>query len=190
MRSADAVGLLAMAIPGRGGTWADLGAGEGVFTRALAELLGPDSRIYAVDRDARAIAALGRWAKRDAPNVIPVQGDFTGPFELPGLGRAALDGLLLANSLHYVREPGPLLARLASRLSHGGRVVLVEYDRRGSNPWVPFPIPATRLPELAASAGLSMPTIVARRPSNYGGDLYVAVAAVATPGLSGTSDPS
>src|SRR5262249_10576104 len=144
VNAADAVTLLAGAIAERGGTWAELGAGEGTFTRALAELLGPESRIYAVDRDARAIAALRRWAERDAPHVIPVQGDFTRSLELPGLGERALDGLLLANSLHYVREPDRLLARLASRLRPGGRVVLVEYDRRGANPWVPYPIPAAR----------------------------------------------
>ena len=35
-----------------GGTWADIGAGEGAFTLALADLLGPGGRIVAVDRDA------------------------------------------------------------------------------------------------------------------------------------------
>ena len=49
---ADHVG----AAPGRpstpGGTWADIGAGEGAFTLALADLLGPGGRIVAVDRDA------------------------------------------------------------------------------------------------------------------------------------------
>jgi predicted RNA methylase len=54
----DAVALIRDAIPQRGGTWADLGAGEGTFTRALVELLGSDSRIYAVDRDASAVAAI------------------------------------------------------------------------------------------------------------------------------------
>jgi hypothetical protein len=32
------------------------------------------------------------------------------------------------------------------------------------------------LTELVVSAGLSTPTVVARRPSAFGGDLYVAVA--------------
>ena len=176
MNAADAVGLIARAIPGRGGAWADLGAGDGTFTRALAELLGPESRIYAVDRDAGAVAALERWAKRDAPNVIALRGDFTGSLELHGLARGTLDGVLLANSLHYVRDPVPVLVRLAGLLRITGRVVLVEYDRRGANPWVPHPIPAARLPELMASAGLSPPAVLARRPSAYGGDLYVAVA--------------
>jgi len=176
MDADDAVGLIAPAIRDRAGVWADLGAGQGAFTRALAELLGPASRIYAVDRDARAIAALERWATRSAPHVIPLRGDFTGSLELPGLGEGGLDGILLANSLHYASDAAGVLTRLASRLRPGGRVVLVEYDHRAANPWVPYPIPAARLPALAASAGLSTPAIVARRPSDYGGDLYVAMA--------------
>ena len=174
MTGSEAVDLISGAIPARGGAWADLGAGEGTFTRALAELLGPESRIYAMDRDARAVAALERWAKREASHVMALAGDFTGPFELPGLGPGALDGLLLANSLHYVRDPVAVLRRLAGLLRPGGRLVLVEYDRRGANPWVPYPVPVARLPELMASAGLSAPAVLARRPSAYGGDLYVA----------------
>ena len=47
---ADHVGLLRPAVE-PGGSWADIGAGEGAFTLALADLLGPGGRILAVDRD-------------------------------------------------------------------------------------------------------------------------------------------
>jgi SAM-dependent methyltransferase len=170
----DAIALIAGAIPRETGTWADFGAGDGTFTRALTELLGPDSRIYAVDRDASAVAALARWAAKDAPNVIPVTADFTRPFDLPGLGETRLDGMLLANALHFVRNADVVLARLAAWVRPGGRVVFVEYDRRVPNPWVPYPIPSARLPALAASAGLSTPTITSTRRSAFGGILYVA----------------
>ena len=176
MKAAEAVTLIAGAVPRRAGTWADLGAGDGTFTRALAELLGRTSRIYAVDRDARALATLERWAKKNAANVIPVAVDFTAPFDLPGLGDTMLDGMLFANALHFVRDPDVVLARLTARVRPGGRVVFVEYDRRAANPWVPHPIPADRLPLLAATAGLSTPVITATRPSAFGGNLYVAAA--------------
>jgi SAM-dependent methyltransferase len=179
----EAVDLIAAAIPVRtaesnesGATWADFGAGDGTFTRALAQLLGANSRIYAVDRDPAAVAALQRWAARHAPNVRPVLADFTRPFDLPGLGATKLDGMLFANALHFVRGADVVLARLAALLRPGGRVVFVEYDRRGASRWVPFPIPASRLPALAAAAGLSTPAITATRPSDYGGIIYVATA--------------
>ena len=176
MNTREAVALIAGAVPAPVGIWADVGAGDGTFTRALVELLGPGSQIYAVDRDARAVAALARWASKQAANVIPVTADFTRPFELPGLEEPSLDGILLANALHFVPDAGPVLARLTKWLRPGGRVVFVEYDRRAASRWVPYPIPAARLPALAASAGLSAPAITATRPSSFGGVLYVAAA--------------
>jgi ubiquinone/menaquinone biosynthesis C-methylase UbiE len=171
MKDAEAVELIRDAVSGAGVTWADLGAGDGVFTRALAELLGPAARIYAVDRDKRALASLNR---RAASSVTTVTADFTKPFDLPGLGPPGLDGVLLANALHYVRDDAGMLTRVAAMLRSGGRVVLIEYDRCGANPWVPYPILKARLPELAAAAGLTPPVFTATRPSSFGGDLYVA----------------
>src|SRR5262245_1396019 len=175
MNLRDAVELIAAAVPREGGTWADFGAGEGLFTRALVERIGPKGTVFAVDRYGRALAALRRRAEKENLRVIPVLADFTEDVLLRGLGAAALDGMLFANALHFVRDTGAVLARLVARLRPGGRVVVVEYDRRGPNRWVPFPIPPARLDELAAAAGLSTPIITTTRPSAYGGDLYVAV---------------
>jgi SAM-dependent methyltransferase len=170
----DALELIRSAVVPHAGVWADLGAGDGTFTRALAEMLAPGSRVYAVDRDRRALATLARRAAGAAVEVVPVEADFAGPFELPGLGGALLDGMLLANALHYFGDAGPVLERLGHRLRPGGRLVIVEYDRLRSNPWVPHPIPIARLPGIAASAGFSLPIVTATRPSAFGGDLYVA----------------
>ena len=176
MDASDAVELIRSAVARHAGVWVDLGAGDGTFTRALAETLAPGSRVYAVDRDRRALARLARRAAGApaAAEVVPVEADFAGPFELPGLGGALLDGMLLANALHYFRDAAPVLERLGHRLRPGGRLVIVEYDRRRANPWVPHPIPIARLPEIAASAGFSLPIVTATRPSAFGGDLYVA----------------
>src|SRR5512138_2980237 len=114
MEPRQAVRLLQGAISEKGGVWADLGCGDGTFTMALAELLGGDARIYAVDRDARALAKLGR-SLAGRTNVTPVRADFTQSLSLPG-HEGPLDGILLANALHYVRRPEELLERLASRL--------------------------------------------------------------------------
>ena len=170
----EAVELISEAVPREAGVWAELGAGEGTFVRGLARLLGPGAQIYAVDRDPRALAKLERWAQRDSVTVIPVTADFTRPLDLPGLGAPGLDGLLFANSLHFVPRPEAVLERLAARLRPGGSVVIIEYDRSRPSRWVPYPIPAARLPALAAGAGLATPTITATRPSAFGGILYAA----------------
>lgn len=175
MNTRDAVALIAEAIGEHGGIWADLGAGSGTFTHALVELLGPDSRVYAVDRERGAVTALQRLAHAKMGRVIPVRGDFTGRLELPGVTQP-LQGILLANALHFVRDAGAVLARLVELLRPDGRVVLVEYDRRSASPWVPYPIPIASLAALARDAGLGSFRVTATRPSAYQGSLYAAYA--------------
>jgi ubiquinone/menaquinone biosynthesis C-methylase UbiE len=181
VNTTEAVELIAGAIPGPGGTWADLGAGNGTFTRALARLLGPNGRVYAVDRDVKAFESLRRSSAKGTSSIVPVLADLTRPFELPGLDGTLLDGMLIANTLHFVRDADAVLARLVAWVRPGGRVVLIEYDRRAASRWVPYPIPIAQLPALARSAGLSAPAIIATRPSAFGGTLYVAAADRAGP---------
>lgn len=180
MNISDAIEMIRDAVGISAGVWADLGAGTGTFTRALTEVLGAGSTVYAVDGDARAARALRQLSLSSSSNVLvtAVHADFTRPLELPGLvrARAQLDGILLANALHFVRDAERVLSELVKQLRPGGRVIVVEYDRREASQWVPYPIPASRWPPLAESAGLTKPTITATRPSSYAGILYTGVA--------------
>ena len=51
MNHADHVALIRDGVTGAGRRWLELGAGDGAFTLALADVLGPDGSIVAVDRD-------------------------------------------------------------------------------------------------------------------------------------------
>jgi len=174
VKTGDAVDLIEGAVGPRGGVWADIGAGSGTFTRALVELLGPTSTILAVDRDPAAIAALAQWAKAKAPNVLPLEADFTHVRDIRGKDQTPFDGILLANALHFVSDAEGVLARLVASVRPGGRVVFVEYDQRVASRWVPYPISRERLASLAAAVCLSEPLVTATRPSEYQGILYAA----------------
>ena len=164
----EALRLIGAAVPSGPAVWGDFGAGDGTFTRALATRLGPGGRIFAVDRDVRALRALA------GSGVTVVRADLEKPFELPGAHAGSLDGMLIANTLHYIGDGAGVLARLAGWLEPAGRVVLIEYDQRESTRWVPYPIDAAAVPALFAAAGLTPPEIVARAPSAFGGEMYVA----------------
>jgi ubiquinone/menaquinone biosynthesis C-methylase UbiE len=170
----EAIALISAAVGERGGVWADLGAGSGVFTRALASLLGPAGTVYAVDRNAAALRELARTGgpATNAATIRTAVGDFTEPLELP-----ALDGVLVANALHYVpyADQPAVLRRVASMLTDGAPIVVVEYDRRHANRWVPYPITPEALATAARDAGLGAPTVLATRPSQYSGTIYSAV---------------
>ena len=170
MNTSDAIALIDRAIPvNESQVWADFGAGDGTFSRALVELLGAGSLVYAVDRDAAALSSIQR-----TESLIPVVADLSRPLTLPISDGRLLDGALFANSLHFIRDAADVLRRTTTLVKPGGRVVIIEYDRRGASRWVPYPISRSALPALAAAAGLTPPTVVATRPSLYGGDLYVA----------------
>jgi SAM-dependent methyltransferase len=173
----EAIALLRPAVPAGPGTWADLGAGRGLFSRALAAILGEAGRVVAVERDPRALRDLERVAAaggRPAPIEVAA-GDFLDLPGIPALRGLGLDGALYANALHYVAAPEAALRALGDRLVPGGRVVVIEYDRERANRWVPYPIPVARLGDVAERAGLHPPEVVGRRPSAYQGEMYCAV---------------
>ena len=176
MTHEEHVALLRGGVPaGLGGVWADLGSGRGAFTLALAELLGPGGLIHSVDRDAAALRDQERAMRARFPDTVVHYrvADFTRPLPLP-----RLDGVVIANALHFVAAPEPLLELVRGYLRPGGRIVLVEYDAERGNPWVPYPIPRRRWTELARAVGLADARPLAGRPSRFLGEIYSAVAFV------------
>lgn len=173
MDHADHVGLLRPAVA-PGGTWADIGAGTGAFTLALADLLGASGRIVAVDRDGRALRENASVVSGRFPSVAleTVRDDLTGTLALP-----TLDGLVAANSLHFVprdQQVGVVRA-LAAHLRPGGGFVVVEYDADRGVPWVPHPFSYEAWERLAGAAGLTGTQLIGRVPSRFLGAIYSAV---------------
>lgn len=168
MTHREAIQFLEPAVAAGPFTWADLGAGSGVFTRAVATLLGPRGKIIAVDRSTEVLEIS---APTGGAKIHLQQADFTRKMELP-----PLDGILMANALHFIRKQTGLLQGLTQQLNPGAAFLLVEYDNDWPNPWVPYPVSFQKFGELAEKAGLSQPEELHRRPSRYGqGMLYNAV---------------
>lgn len=145
--------------PKRAGAWADLGSGDGLFTRALATLLGRGSTIHAVDRSRQKIEP-----SFNDNTIVFHHLDFstdTLPF-------AGLDGILMANSMHFVKDKGTLLTRLRNTLRPRGQLVVIEYELNEGNEWVPYPIPYATLALQLSESGFSEISRVGERPSVYG----------------------
>lgn len=154
------------------GIWADLGSGDGAFTLALADLLEGAGRIHSIDRDARALREQQRAIAARFPGaaVEYTEADFTGALVLP-----PLDGIVMANSLHFHRDKERLLRRLLPYLKPRGRFVLVEYDADRGNAWVPHPVSFAAWLALAAQVGLADTRRLASVPSRFLGSIYSAV---------------
>lgn len=172
MQHADHVELLRKGIPKPGGLWADLGSGRGAFTLALADLNGADGRIFSVDKDRGALRTQKREMHTSFPAVAIeyIVADFTTRLDLP-----LLDGVVMANALHFHRDQEVILSLVRSYLKPGGRLILVEYDTDRGNPWVPYPVSYKSWKALAFRSGFVGTRLLAARPSRFLGRIYSAL---------------
>lgn len=141
-------------------TWADLGCGSGTFTLALTHLLPENSIIYAIDKNENALAKIP--IKYRNVNIVKRATNFINE-DLPD----NLNGILMANSLHYVRNKISFIRKAEVYLKSKGNFLIIEYDTNISNPWVPFPISYNSLKKLFEEAGHLSIQKLSETPSLY-----------------------
>jgi ubiquinone/menaquinone biosynthesis C-methylase UbiE len=149
--------------------WADLGAGKGLFTRALANLLQEGSFIHAVDQGPQTIASPSNGSVIEFHQL-----DFTEqvlPFN-------NLHGIMMANSLHFVHDKKRFVSHLKPLLHRNGRVIIVEYELNHGNEWVPYPIPFLLLKKLLSEEGFMHVEKIGQRKSVYGSHQIYAANAI------------
>jgi len=150
--------------------WLDLGCGRGLFTLALAGNLPPGSKIIAIDKDEK---ALGKIPATVNDVVIQTR---AADFEYDLLDVKEVDGILMANSLHYVKDKETLLNKLISSMRPNGVFLIVEYDRQANNQWVPYPLTIDAAKALFKGLGYSGFHVLNKRPSAFGGYyMYAAI---------------
>lgn len=149
--------------------WADLGCGSGLFTNALAGLLKDRSTIYAVDKN---ISSFNKNSSLKNILIKPVELNF----DKTSLPFNNLDGILMANSLHYVKNKKDFLEKIKTCLNANGCFLIVEYDMETANHWVPYPINFLSLKKLFDEVGFSFVEKIGERPSAFNrGNLYSAL---------------
>ena len=157
---------------GEGWRCADVGAGAGDVAVALAGLVGPTGRIFAVDSDPRArdeVAAAAAAAGEAQVVAITQAGE---DLLLPEPVDLAFCRFLLL----HVEEPLAVLTRMAAAVRPGGYVVAQEpVTSAGRIEGRPLSMPAARradvgalLPRLVREAGLELLDAWAEAPAGAG----------------------
>lgn len=112
---------------------ADIGAGTGYHSWRMAEKVGPQGRVYAVDIQPEMLSLLAtNMTRRGFTNVVGVLGTVTDP-KLPA---ASLDLVLMVDVYHEFDHPFEMLDAIVRALKPGGRVAFVEF--RGEQVSVPI----------------------------------------------------
>lgn len=115
----------------KGQAVADLGCGSGYYAFRMAELVGGEGKVFAVDIEPRMLDFVRQRAERErVTNITTVRATA----EDPHLAPASIDLLLMVDVYHELEYPLEVMQKVRTALKPGGRVALVEF--RGEDPKV------------------------------------------------------
>ena len=151
--------------------WADFGAGDGLFSFALADLLCPGSTIYAVDKTDVKL----RSEKTNCTAVIQVIADF----EKHDLSIPLLNGFIAANALHFIADQKTCIKRLVQLCKPSAHFIIVEYDTLSAGRWIPFPLPFSVLRKIVEQTTTGKIHRLGNMKSKYNSsDIYAAIVSI------------
>lgn len=123
-KPAEVVAALGLA---PGATVADLGAGTGYFSRHLSAAVGAGGAVLAADTEPALVEYLRRRAEQEGlANVVPILASADNP-RLPA---GATDVVLIVDTWHHLDDRVAYARRLTAALKPGGRVAIVDWQKR------------------------------------------------------------
>ena len=132
-REEDCAMLLSALGPKPGQVVCDLGCGNGFYTLQLAQMVGEQGKVLAVDIQPEMLHLLSERAREaHIENIETILGTATDP----KLSAESVDLILVVDVYHELSHPEPMLKALRRALRPGGRIALVEF--RLEDPNVPI----------------------------------------------------
>ena len=112
-----------------GERFADVGAGDGRYSVALARAVGESGRIYATEVDPDDLTKIEERVSREKLSNVEV---VRGTQEATGLSEACCDGILLRRVYHHFQNPGAMQASMRRSLKDGGLLLIIDFGTRRS----------------------------------------------------------
>ena len=111
-----------------GSVVADIGAGDGDQTLAIAEQVGPDGQIYSTELGEDSVQELREAIENaDVQNVTVLEGAPT----QTNLPEESFDAIYLRRVYHHIGDPPAFNASLLQSLKPGGRLAIIDFEPRG-----------------------------------------------------------
>jgi ubiquinone/menaquinone biosynthesis C-methylase UbiE len=105
---------------------ADVGAGTGFLTRLMADRVGPDGRVYAVEITPEVVEHIVTTSRDNGlDNVVGVLGTDTAT----NLERESVDLVLVCYTYHHFEHPQDSLSSIRRALRPNGRLVVIDRHR-------------------------------------------------------------
>ena len=145
-----------------GMTGVDFGCGTGVFALPMAEAVGPEGKVYAVDKSADMLALLK--ANHPPANLVTVQADVAAT----GLDVDSADLALCALILHEVDSREKVMNEVWRVLKPGGKIIILEWKMEID--WGPprsIRIPREKVEQLFRNAHILYKEFIDWSPSCY-----------------------
>jgi ubiquinone/menaquinone biosynthesis C-methylase UbiE len=145
---------------------ADIGAGDGLYAFAAAQIVGPSGKVFATEIDQEKLAKLrSEVAKRHLNNVIVLESK-EADTNLPS---ECCDAIFLRRVYHHLTKPAEFDAALVRSLKPGGRLAIIDFPPRSGLEPVEG-VPANRgghgIPEKIAVQELTNAGFHATKPLN------------------------
>jgi len=105
---------------------ADIGAGSGLISRLIAQRVGSEGTVYAVDIAKNMVDYIAKTSKEQGlTNIKAVLGD---P-KSPKLAPASVDRICIIDAYHHFEYPAEMLAEIKKALRPDGMLVLIDFKR-------------------------------------------------------------
>jgi SAM-dependent methyltransferase len=119
-RILDALGLQP------GSDVADIGAGSGLISRLIAQRVGPEGVVYAVDIAKNMVEYIAKTSQeQNLPNLKATLGDVRSPKLAP----ASVDVACIIDAYHHFEYPAEMLSEIKKALRPEGTLVLIDFKR-------------------------------------------------------------
>ena len=105
---------------------ADIGAGSGLFTRAIAKIVAPTGTVFAVDIQQDLLDYINR---RDEQEQIQNVKTVLGEFDDPSLPSRDIDLALINDVLHHIENRAAYLKTLGTYMKQSGRIAIIEMNK-------------------------------------------------------------
>jgi ubiquinone/menaquinone biosynthesis C-methylase UbiE len=123
-----------------GETFADVGAGDGRYSVALARSVGESGRVYSTEVDPDDLKKMRERVRGERLENVEV---VLGTQERTGLPEACCEGILLRRVYHHFQNPAAMQAGMRRALKEGGLLLVIDFETHRS--WGrPEGVPASR----------------------------------------------